>query len=107
MAENELVGPAVEVLEEETVLAPSVSVTLPSEHPVTVTVKVVPEVTLGDAEHPVAVPENEKSPLARPSIDAANVNVSVWLAAEVVEDPGEKEDTEGATEYPEIVAQPR
>lgn len=50
-------------------------ITVPSLHPVTVTVRVEPESVPGLNEQPVAVPVFEKSPEATPVTDSENVSV--------------------------------
>jgi hypothetical protein len=49
--------------------------TVPALHPDTVTVRLLPESLPGSNEHPVAVPEFEKSPAATPVTLSENVKV--------------------------------
>ena len=59
--------------------------TVPSEQPVTVTVRVVPESAPGSKAHDVAVPVFEKSPATTPVTTSENVRVYVKLVALVGE----------------------
>ncbi len=50
-------------------------ITVPSPHPDTNTVRLLPESEPGANEHPVAVPVLEKSPASTPVTDSENVSV--------------------------------
>jgi hypothetical protein len=56
-------------------LSAKTGVTVPAPQPDTVTVRLLPESLPGSNEHPVAVPEFEKSPAATPVTLSENVKV--------------------------------
>lgn len=65
----------------ETPLMTNVGVTVPSEHPLAVTLKTVPQKLSGVKVQPVAEPEYVKSLVVRPVIDSLKVRTNTGDAA--------------------------
>jgi hypothetical protein len=76
-----------------TPLANNFGMTVPSPHPIAVTVITVPVVDTGDKEHPDAVPLTVKSEESRPVIASFIVNTNVGDVAFVGVVDGMNEDT--------------